>query len=333
VKEHFIRLRVGLLEHFEDGRVTPTMANCFTVVLGQADYATGFWKGSAAKIFAAWGGQLSLRTIQDALSALYGGGYLKSFHKHGQRGNYYVAINKYLVKMGSHKGYVLNASATTAPENPVYELPEDGIAPVSVPPQRTDCPSHCPPDCPKTPLPNARIQEVREAEKDFREGSQSQSPDLDARLPASTPSKAAKSKAKAPSRERLEANLREKIEEAGNCFRQDMDDEQRKAFAELEYEPDLDSPLLTTHFIDAVVDVVADNFFHERCPANLCSEVIDRCQEEIDNGEPAYWPPDFEKHRDRLQKAQREAERKVTGTATMAAAAGRGYTQLPRSDR
>src|SRR5258708_6015065 len=165
------------------------MANCFTVVLGQADYATGLWKGSAAKIFAAWGGQLSLRTIQDALSALYGGGYLKSFHKHGQRGNYYVAINKYLVKTGRRKGYVLNASATTVPESPVYELPEDEATTAIGPPQRTDCPSHCPPDCPKTLLPNARSQEVREIEKEFRQGSQSQSPaDLDAGLPASTPS-------------------------------------------------------------------------------------------------------------------------------------------------
>jgi len=327
VKEHFVRLKVGLLEHIEDSRVTPTMMNVYVIVLWQADYETGFWKGSAAKIFAAWGGQLSLRTIQRALEALCREGYLKSFHQPGQRHNYPVAINKYLIKSGKHKGYWLNASDTTVPECPVYELADDeNTADTSdpTPDSATDCVIDRDTTASSTASPVARILDSRELEKEFR-GSQSQSPD--AGLPASTRSKAtAKSKAKSKHSVdgRLKANLAEKIADAGNGLSFSMaplglkpflEDEQRAAFEELEYTPDLDSPLLTTHFIDAVVDVVADNFFHERCPANLCSEVIDRCQEQIENGEPAYWPPDFEKHRDRLRKDQHEAERKQRAAA------------------
>jgi hypothetical protein len=344
LKEHFVRLKVGLLEHCEDGRMTPAMMNCFTVVLGQADYATGFWKGSAAKIFAAWGGQLPLRTIQRALESLYREGYLKSFHRPGQRHNYPVAINKYFVKMGRLKGYILNASATTVPENPVYELADEENAPAPFTDSTADRATTLPVTAPNEGGVLARSQDV-EVENEFREGSQSQSPDagLHAASPRLNAPAKPKSKAKPPYRERLKASLREKIAEAGNSLSESMaprgvlhpylEDEQRAAFEELEYAPDLNSPLLTTHFIDAVVNVVAEYSYAEICPANLCSRVIDECEGRIKKGEPAYYPPDFVAHRDRLQKDKREAERKVTGTATMAAAAGRAYPQLPRSDR
>ena len=167
VKEHFIRLKVGLLEHCEDGRMTPTMMNVYVVVLGQADYGTGFWKGSAAKVFAAWGAQLSLRTIQRALEALCQEGYLKSFHTPGQRHNYPVAINKYLIKFGKHKGYWLNASATTVPENPVYEPYEEENADST-----TDRDTTLPLTAPKHGGDLARLQDIDvETKKERREKS------------------------------------------------------------------------------------------------------------------------------------------------------------------
>lgn len=167
MKEHFIRLKAGLLEHCEDGRMTPTMMNVYVIVLGQADYGTGFWKGSAAKVFAAWGAQLSLRTIQRALEALCREGYLKSFHTPGQRHNYPVAINKYLIKFGKHKGYWLNASATTVPENPVYE-PYDEESGDST----TDRATTLPVTAPKEGGDLARLQDVDvETEKEEREKS------------------------------------------------------------------------------------------------------------------------------------------------------------------
>jgi len=344
VQEHFIRLRVGLLEHYEDGRMTPTMMNVHVIVLGQADYETGFWKGSAAKIFSAWGGQLSLRTIQRALEALYGGGYLKSFHKPGQRHNYPVAINKYLIKTGKHKGYWLNASATTVPQNAVYELAGDENTG-----DTSDPTAHCVTDRDTTATSSApieggvlaRSQDSREVEKDFR-GSQSQSRDLDAGLPVKPVSAPAKRKSNSKSKHsvdgRLMANLQGKILDAGNSLglslaplgkKPFLDEDQRAAFEQLGYEPILDSPLLTTHFIDAVVEIVAENLDTNRAPANLCSSVIDLCEKRIKDGEPAYYPPEFIAHRDHLQKAQRNVERKATGIAVKAAAAGASEWKFP----
>jgi hypothetical protein len=123
--DHFIAVQAGLFEHFENGEMTPTMFACYSVVLYQADYETGFWRGSAPKIEAAWGGQIGERSIQDALKKLCEKGYLKSFHKKGRRGNYIVAINKYLIRFGKNKGLRLNADQTLDLEHPVYESPPE----------------------------------------------------------------------------------------------------------------------------------------------------------------------------------------------------------------
>lgn len=139
MKEHFIRLKVGMLEHVEDGAVTPAMLSVYAIILWQADYETGFWKGSAPKLQAAWCGNLSLRNIQRALEALGDQGYVKSFHTPGQRHNYLVAINKYLIKSGKYKGYWLNASDTTVPERPVYELADGETTTDLSDPTSTDC--------------------------------------------------------------------------------------------------------------------------------------------------------------------------------------------------
>lgn len=346
MKEHFVRLKVGMLEHVEGGDVTPAMLSVYVIVLWQADYQTGFWKGSAAKVQAAWCARISLRNIQRALEALCDQGYLKSFHAHGQRHNYPVAIHKYLIKSGVHKGYWLNASATTAPGSPVYALADDESAADYSDPTTNyviDRDTTATSTAPNEGGVLARSQDTRELEKEFR-GSQSQSPEPG--LPTGPlPNAPAKSKAKSKHSVdgRLTAKLLGKIQDAGNSLNLSLapigkkpclHEEERTAFAELEYEPVLDSPLLTTHFIDAVVEVVEENLDINRTPANLCSSVIDLCEERIKKGEPAYYPPDFVAHRNRLQKDQRKAERK--SLTVMAAAAGASewkYPELPRSDR
>ena len=118
--------------------------------------------------------------------------------------------------------------------------------------------------------------------------------------------------------ERLTANLSEKIKRAGNCFRDWMEtcktkqwghpfgDEEREAFAAVAYIPDLASDLLTTDFVDAVVDVYEKKRGKNYTSGNLCSAVIDHCEGLIDNGEPAYYAPEFKEHRDHLRAAERE---------------------------
>lgn len=168
MKEHFVRLKVGMLEHVEDGAVTPAMLSVYAIILWQADYETGFWKGSAPKLQAAWCGNLSLRTIQRALEALCDQGYLRSFHTPGQRHNYLVAINKYLIKSGKYMGYWLNASATTVPERPVYEL-ADGETTIDLSDPASTYVGHCDTTATST-APNeggvlARILDTREIER------------------------------------------------------------------------------------------------------------------------------------------------------------------------
>ncbi len=119
--------------------------------------------------------------------------------------------------------------------------------------------------------------------------------------------------------ERLTTHLQETISQGGNCFRDWMEtckrkkwgnpfgDEEREAFAALGYTPTLDSPLLTTDFVNAVVDVYDETREKGKgfTQGNLCSKVIDRCDEQIRSGEPAYYPPDFKEHRDRIRAVER----------------------------
>jgi hypothetical protein len=120
VKDHFVALRVGLFDHVEDGRMTPPMLSVFLVILRQADYETGMWRGCAKRLYQALGEQIELRVIKHALRRLFKDGYLKSFRKPGSRKNYLVAINKYAIRFGKWNGYRLNAAATHDPNAPVY---------------------------------------------------------------------------------------------------------------------------------------------------------------------------------------------------------------------
>ncbi|MGA8621498.1 MAG: hypothetical protein WB660_23605, partial [Candidatus Sulfotelmatobacter sp.] len=117
----FIPISAGLSDHMGDGRITPNMFCVYWAMLYGADYETGIWKGCAEKIRLYWNGSLEIRAIQRAMKSLSEGGYTKSFQKNGERGNYPVAINKYPVRFGVHKGKRLNAALMPDPSSPVYE--------------------------------------------------------------------------------------------------------------------------------------------------------------------------------------------------------------------
>ncbi len=117
----FIPILAGLSEHTKDGRVTPIMFCTFWTMLHEADFETGIWHGCAEKVRIDWNYNFGLRNLQRAIKDLCNGGYARSFQKNGQRGNYSVAINKYPVRFGTHKGKCLNATLTDDPRRPVYE--------------------------------------------------------------------------------------------------------------------------------------------------------------------------------------------------------------------
>jgi hypothetical protein len=118
-KDFFIPIDVDLVDRLED-EFTPITWAVLCIVLRQVDYKTGIWKGSAARVAAALGGKVKLRTVQDALQSLQESGHLKSFHRRGQRHNYLVAIPGYAVRSGKWAGYTLDAERTTDPKRPVY---------------------------------------------------------------------------------------------------------------------------------------------------------------------------------------------------------------------
>ena len=93
-----------------------------------------------------------------------------------------------------------------------------------------------------------------------------------------------------------------------------FDKDEQEAFQELQYEPDLKSPLLSCEFVFGAVHVCDDNRGKGLPPGILCSKVIDFCERErkrdkalgADGG--YYYPPDFVDHRNRLRAKERVIE-------------------------
>ena len=119
--DFFIPHPGDLYDHMADERMSPTMWCIYSMILRQADFETGIWKGSAYKINLGWGGQPNLRTVQHNLKRLSEAGYIRRFSQNGRRGNYPVLVHCYPVRFGKWKGYRLNAEASTDPKNPLYE--------------------------------------------------------------------------------------------------------------------------------------------------------------------------------------------------------------------
>jgi hypothetical protein len=119
--EGFLALRTGLFEHLQAGRMTAAMFPIYVVLLHQANWQTGVWNGNAHRIYHALGGTQDLSSIRKNLAKLCRQLYVKSFHFQGNRGNYYVLINRYKPSFGELKGKVLNAEKSTSWKRPVYE--------------------------------------------------------------------------------------------------------------------------------------------------------------------------------------------------------------------
>ena len=110
-----------LQDHLIAGRVSALDVGIYTIIHWQADFKSGVWWGSAPKVHATAPRGLSLRDVQRSIQTLTDVGFLKPFHKHGQRGNYPVLLNKYEPLSGALKGFRLNAASSDDWKQPKYD--------------------------------------------------------------------------------------------------------------------------------------------------------------------------------------------------------------------
>jgi hypothetical protein len=120
VPKRFAVMR-DLQDHLEAGRISLFDLGVYTVIHWQADFKTGVWRGSAPKIHATGPRGASLRDIQRSIQTLTRIGFLRTFHKHGQRGNYPAIISKFQPLSGALRGKRLNAVKSDDWRRPVYE--------------------------------------------------------------------------------------------------------------------------------------------------------------------------------------------------------------------
>ena len=119
--ERYVPIRLGIEDHLLRGDLSLMEFGVYVTVHLQADYRTGIWMGSAPRLMATAPRGINLRDVQRALEHLEELHYLKSFRKHGQRGNTHYLIHKFTVRSGALTGMRLNALQSVCWERPVYE--------------------------------------------------------------------------------------------------------------------------------------------------------------------------------------------------------------------
>lgn len=115
------KIRAGLEDHLVSGSIGAFEAGVYLILHLQADFHTGIWTGSANRLLSTAPRGASLRDMQRALQRLGAIGFIRTFHRHGERGNYRVLINKYEPQFGALRGKRLNAEKSTSWQSPAYE--------------------------------------------------------------------------------------------------------------------------------------------------------------------------------------------------------------------
>jgi hypothetical protein len=119
--ENYVPIRTGILDHLVRGDISLYELGVYVLIHLQADYSTGVWRGSAPRILANAPRGAELRDIQRAIKHLEDVGYLRSFRKHGQRGNCPYLIDKFTVRCGALKTHRLNAGKSISLQQLAYE--------------------------------------------------------------------------------------------------------------------------------------------------------------------------------------------------------------------
>jgi hypothetical protein len=137
---NFVQIRRGILQHVKDGRLSPNSFTVYMTIILLADASTGMWRGSAPALVVHFNGSLSLDAVQRALNSLEENGYIKRFRTHGQRGNYPILVNKYLITSGRLKNGTVNAERTVDWRQPVTDVATDTATEVGLTPRLTPRP-------------------------------------------------------------------------------------------------------------------------------------------------------------------------------------------------
>jgi hypothetical protein len=116
----FIVLR-DIQDHAIRGDLSLFDLGVYSVIHFQTEFSTGLWFGSAARVHATAPEGASLRDVQRSMEHLEELRFLRSFRKHGQRGNAPYLVHKYEPLTGALRGKRLNAFASDDWRARVYE--------------------------------------------------------------------------------------------------------------------------------------------------------------------------------------------------------------------
>lgn len=117
----FSKLRHGLIEHVEKGKLSPSTLGVYTMLHLVADYKTGIWIGSAVKLQMLYFSTVDMRTLQRIIEHLEQIHFIRCFRVRGKKGNYPILIHKYVVADAPMIGKRLDAWKTTDWQHPHYD--------------------------------------------------------------------------------------------------------------------------------------------------------------------------------------------------------------------
>jgi hypothetical protein len=121
VVKTYVPIYTGLIHGYaETAKLSAYQLGLYVTIHAQADFSTGIWMGSAARLLATVPRDNSLQACQRALRHMCDLGLLKDFRATGVRGNTAYLINKFKIRSGERSGQTLNADISTL-GNIVYE--------------------------------------------------------------------------------------------------------------------------------------------------------------------------------------------------------------------
>lgn len=119
MSEGFAKIRNGLKDHIDQGKMSATDIGVYTFLHLYCTWKTGIWFGNALNIASKT--LSSRRSISDSLHRLRQRGYINYASTRGKRGSYYVLIHKFEPQYGPWGGYRLNAWKYTDKVEADYE--------------------------------------------------------------------------------------------------------------------------------------------------------------------------------------------------------------------
>jgi hypothetical protein len=119
MSEGFAKIRNGLKDHIDQGKMSATDIGVYTFLHLYCTWKTGIWFGNALNIAAKT--LSSRRSISDSLHRLRQRGYINYATTRGKRGSYCVLIHKFEPQYGPWEGYRLIAWKYTDKVEANYE--------------------------------------------------------------------------------------------------------------------------------------------------------------------------------------------------------------------